>query len=147
MEGCLIRLCRQRSGAPCALVAVLLLLAPSFVLGHALLVDSSPKQDEVIKEAPAEVVLRFNARIEKSVSRVTLLGPDGGKVKLPPLPEDKDGSPDRLKVDLPALKPGAYKLEFRVLASDGHTTPGLLRFTVSAPSGGGAGGSPGGAGK
>jgi copper transport protein len=124
-----------------------LLAAPSFLHAHALLVGSTPKQDEVLKEAPAEVVLRFNARIEKSVSHVTLLGPGGEKVRLPPLPEDKDGPPERLKIELPALKPGAYRLEYRVLASDGHATPGLLRFTVVAPSRGAAGGSPGGAGR
>lgn len=129
------------------LVGLLLAALPTAARAHALLVESTPKQDEVTNAAPAEVVLRFNARIEKGVSRVTLLGPGGDKVKLPPLPEDKDGPPDRLRVDLPALKPGAYKLEFRVLASDGHATPGLLRFTVPPPARGEAGGSPGGGGK
>ena len=130
-----------------ALVGLLLAVLPTVARAHALLVESTPKQDEVINEAPTEVVLRFNARIEKGVSRVTLLGPGGDKVRLPPLPPDKDGPPDRLRVDLPALKPGAYKLEFRVLASDGHATPGLLRFTVSPPASGGAGGQPEGGGK
>jgi len=114
-------------------VAAALLAAPAVVRAHALLVESSPKQDGVVNEAPKEVVLRFNARIEKKVSRVTLLDGGGEKVKLPPLPEDGDGPAERLRVALPALRPGAYKLEFRVLASDGHATPGLLRFTVSAP--------------
>jgi len=136
----------RRRGALCALTSGLFLLAAASVLqAHALLVGSTPGQDEVLKEAPAEVVLRFNARIEKPVSRVTLLGPGGDKVKLPPLPDDNDGPPERLKIDLPALKPGAYKLEYRVLASDGHATPGLLRFTIAPPLRGGAGGSPGGA--
>jgi methionine-rich copper-binding protein CopC len=126
---------------------MLFIALPTVARAHALLVESTPKQDEVVKEAPGEVVLRFNARIEKGVSRVTLIGPGDDKVKLPPLPEDKDGPPDRLRIDLPALKPGAYKLEFRVLASDGHATPGLLRFTVSPPARGAAGGPPEGGGK
>jgi copper transport protein len=127
-------------GACCAFALAFLLLTPSHVRAHALLVGSTPKQDEVLDEAPTEIVLRFNARIEKGVSHVTLLDGDGKKVKLPPLPQDKDGPVDRLKIDLPALKPGAYKLEYRVLASDGHATPGLLRFTVSAPKQGESGG-------
>jgi len=130
-----------------ALVGLLLASLPTVARAHAILVESTPKQGEVTKKAPTEVVLRFNARIEKAVSHVALLGPGGDKVKLPPLPEDRDGPPDRLRIDLPALKPGEYKLEFRVLASDGHATPGLLRFTVSPPPRGGAGGAPQGGGK
>src|SRR3954468_12627044 len=86
------------------LVGLLLASLPTVARAHALLVESTPKQGEVTKEAPTEVVLRFNARIEKAVSHVALLGPGGEKVKLPPLPEDKDGPPDRLRIDLPALK-------------------------------------------
>src|SRR3982751_2403739 len=110
-----------------------LLAVPRVARAHALLVESTPKQDEVVTEAPREVVLKFNARIEKKVSRVTLLDERGEKVKLPPPPDDGQGPAERLRVALPALKPGAYKLEFLVLASDGHATPGLLRFTVSSP--------------
>jgi methionine-rich copper-binding protein CopC len=110
-----------------------LLLAPAAALAHALLVDSSPKQDEVIKSATTRAVLRFNAKIEKQVTRATLRDAAGHDVKLPPLPDDKDGPPDRLIIALPPqLKAGAYQLEYRVLAADGHATPGLLRFTVAA---------------
>jgi len=143
-----IQLRHPRRGLICALAGgVLLLAAAPLVHAHALLVDSTPKQDEVVKEAPREVVLKFNARIEKTVSHVTLLDGDGRKVALPPLPADRDGPPERLKVDLPALKPGPYKLEYRVLASDGHATPGLLRFTVAAPTANDPGAAAGGAGK
>ena len=103
------------------------------VLAHAILVESSPKEGEVLKTAPKDVVLRFNARIEKKVTRVTLLDGAGQKAKLPSLPDDDSGSPDRLIVLLPPLKPSAYRLEYRVLAADGHSTPGLVRFTVSPP--------------
>lgn len=110
-----------------------LLLAPAAALAHALLVDSAPKQDEVLKSPATRAVLHFNARIEKQVTRATLRDAAGHDVKLPPFPDDKDGPPDRLIIALPAhLKAGAYQLEYRVLAADGHATPGLLRFTVTA---------------
>jgi methionine-rich copper-binding protein CopC len=101
-------------------------------LAHAILVSSTPKQEEVVAAAPKEVVLRFNARIEKKVARATLTDGSGQKIKLPPIPEDKDGPPDRIVIPLPALTAGDYRLEYRVLAADGHATPGLLRFKVSA---------------
>lgn len=86
-----------------------------------------------MKVATTQAVLHFNARIEKKVTRVSLVDGKEQKVKLPPLPEDRDGPEDRLLVALPAtLAPGPYRLEYTVLASDGHSTPGVLRFTVAA---------------
>jgi len=120
-------------GLRCKLMAVALALLPAIARGHAVLVESSPKQDEVLKQAPREAVLRFDARIEKKVTRATLVDGDGKKVKLPPIPEDKDGPPERLVIALPELKPGAYRLEYRVLASDGHATPGLIKFSIAGP--------------
>ena len=78
------------------------------------------------------------------MTRATLSDAGGHKVALPappPSPGDDDGPGDRVTIALPAaaLKPGAYRLEYRVLAADGHATPGLLRFTVSDGGGGDAG--------
>ena len=109
---------------------LLLVATPTRTLAHAILVESAPKQDEVLATGPKEVVLRFNARIEKKVARATLTDGSGKKIKLPPIPEDKAGPPDRLVIPLPALKAGSYRLEYKVLAADGHATPGLLRFKV-----------------
>jgi methionine-rich copper-binding protein CopC len=111
---------------------VLLSLTPAVALAHALLVDSSPRQDEVLKSPATRAVLHFNARIEKKVTRATLHDAAGHPVKLPPMPDDTAGPPDRLIIALPPLAPGAYQLEYRVLAADGHATPGLLRFSVAA---------------
>ena len=112
------------------LAFIVVAATPVVALAHAILVDSTPKQDEVVATAPKEVVLRFNARIEKKVARMTLTDGGGQKIKMPSIPEDKDGPPERLVVPLPPLKAGTYRLEYRVLASDGHATPGLLRFKV-----------------
>ena len=103
---------------------------------HAILVDSSPKDNAVLSAPPREVVLRFNARIEKRISRITLLDGAGRTVPLPPSPKRHgDGPPDRLVISLPPLRPGAYRLQYRILATDGHATLGLLRFTVSGGGG------------
>ena len=120
---------------------LILVLSPAAARGHAILVESSPKQDEVLKKAPKEAVLRFNARIEKKVTRATLVDEHDKKVKMPPMQEDKGGPPERLVIALPELKPGAYRLEYRVMASDGHATPGLIRFTVAGPASRPTGGS------
>src|SRR5882672_9470423 len=124
---------RTRAGAAGIsrfLALIFCLLAPMLALAHALLMESSPKQDEKLKTPATQAVLRFDARIEKSVTRVTLVDGDGHKIKMPPIPEDKDGPEDRLTIPFPALKPGAYQLQYTVLAADGHATPGILRFSI-----------------
>lgn len=122
-----------------ASVAALLLLSALMLAvfaapaaAHAVLVSSTPKDNATVKVAPANVVLRFDARIEKPVTQVTLLDGKGKKVALTaPSHGYKAGAPNQLIVPMPKLKPGSYRLEYRVLATDGHLTPGLVRFTVA----------------
>jgi methionine-rich copper-binding protein CopC len=124
---------RRRRGL--VVLIVCCVLTPAVALAHAVLVESSPRQDQTLTAATTRAVLRFNARIEKKVTRVNLVDANGRKMKLPPLPDDADGPEDRLIIALPAtLPPGSYRLEYTVLAADGHSSPGVLRFTL----GGGA---------
>ena len=47
--------------------------------------------------------------------------------------QEPDTPPDTLAYPLPELPPGAYRIKWRVLATDGHLTDGVLSFTVVAP--------------
>src|SRR5258706_10105807 len=106
-------------------------LTPMAALGHALLMESSPTQDEALKAPATQAVLRFDARIEKSMTRVRLVDGEGNRVKMPAMAEDKDEAADRLTIPLPELKGGeSYQLQYTVLAADGHATPGILRFSI-----------------
>jgi methionine-rich copper-binding protein CopC len=100
----------------------------STAASHALLVDSIPKPDEVTT-SPPELVLRFNGRIEKRLSSVTLVG-GTGNTKVLLLASGTDGRPDTLRFALPALEQGIYHAEWKVLSVDGHFTGGVMRFTV-----------------
>lgn len=116
---------------PALLLALVLALGPAGpAAAHAIVLESSPVHDAVLAQAPAEVTLRFNSRIEKRFTRVTLAAAD--RVPVPvALPAGADaGSPDRLTIPLGPLGPGVYVLRYRVLAVDGHITEGALRFTV-----------------
>lgn len=114
------------------LFSLVLLAFCSSVDAHALLVGSSPRNGAVLRAAPKQALLRFDAKIEKSVTTVTLYDGKHSRVRLRrPLGGYTGGPPDRLIVPLPKLKPGAYQLEYRVMATDGHLTPGLIRFTVT----------------
>ena len=119
-----------------ALAAGLLLLvvltgAPRPAAAHALVLESSPRSDEVVTVSPQRIFLRFNSRIEKALSRVSLTGPAGRVVPLPVAAPDP--SPNHLVVPVPPLEPGQYLVRWKVLSADGHVTEGGFRFAV-APS-------------
>ena len=124
-----------RSTWPALTAALLLGLAGALwpagpASAHAIVLESSPVHDAVLDRSPEQVTLRFNSKLEKRFTRVTLAAGDR-----PPAPialPDGDGSaaPDRLVIPLAPLGPGVYVLRYRVLAVDGHITEGALRFTV-----------------
>ena len=115
-----------------ALVAALVALAPAAAAAHAIILESEPAAGATLAEPPARIYLRFNSRLEKRLSRVTLFAADGRPV---PLAVAADGSekPDRVVLPLGSLRPGAYVVRYKVLAADGHITEGALRFTVLEP--------------
>ena len=108
-------------------------LAPSRAVAHAIVLESVPPRDAVLSHAPDRVVLRFNSKIEKRLSRMTLA--TGGAAPVPvAIATDGpgvDAQPDRLVVPLRPLPPGSYVLRYKVLSADGHITEGVLRFTVT----------------
>ena len=118
--------------AAALLLACLTLAAPRSTSPHAIVLESSPLPGAVLGQPPSEVTLRFNSRIEKRFTRVTLALVDRAPVTLALPPGGAEATPDRLTIPLAALGPGAYVLRYRVLAVDGHITEGALRFTVGA---------------
>ncbi|MGH7367573.1 MAG: copper resistance CopC family protein [Candidatus Rokuibacteriota bacterium] len=122
-----------RPAAPVLLlVAALTLGLPRAGSPHAIVLESSPAHDSVLARAPRQVTLRFNSRIEKRLTRVTLARADHAPVAVALPDGDAGATPDRLTIRLEPLGPGVYVLRYRVLAVDGHITEGVLRFTVGA---------------
>jgi methionine-rich copper-binding protein CopC len=120
------------AAAPVLLLALVLTLGPAReAAAHAIVLESSPVHDAVLSQAPQQVTLRFNSRIEKRFTRVTLAAADRAPVPVALPPGDDSATPDRLTIPLGPLGPGVYVLRYRVLAVDGHVTEGALRFTVS----------------
>jgi hypothetical protein len=115
------------------LCAALLAQVPGNAGAHAIVLESEPAAGAKLAGAPARIYVRFNSKLEKRLSHVTLTAADGRPV---PLAVKADGSdkPDRIVLPLgSALRPGAYVIRYKVLAADGHITEGALRFTVLEP--------------
>ncbi len=114
-----------------ALLAAAVALSQGPVSAHAILTSSVPKDGAVLQSAPKRIVLRFSTRIEKGVSSALLTRADGRRVNLKrPAKGFQSGPANHLVIPLPALRAGDYRLKYEILAADGHTTLGLLRFTI-----------------
>jgi len=95
---------------------------------HAILMDSTPKLNSIVTTSELNINLRFNVRIDGGRSRVRLVAPDGTASTLPLASQSM---PNTIETRATGLKSGAYKLEWQVLASDGHISRGEIPFTVS----------------
>ena len=105
------------------------MLLPALAQAHAILEESTPPAGASVKAGPLDLRLRYNSRIDRDRSRLTLIRPDRTKGTIPIVP---DGPPDILGAHLD-LTPGAYVVRWQVLAVDGHITRGDVPITVSAP--------------
>lgn len=122
----------QHSPLPRRLVAGLVVwLAPFLATpaaAHAIVVASDPAADAVIHGASLPVELRFNSRIDRERSRLTLVRPDASATVLP---LQSDSSPDAMATRIDGLAPGHYRLRWQVLATDGHITRGDIPFEIA----------------
>ena len=111
--------------------ASVLLFLTSYTLcwAHAIVIESNPREGAVLKQAPGRIQLRFNVKIEKALTRVTLTKDNKQAIVLPQA-DFNQGAPNRLEVPLPPLEPGNYIMRYSVLAADGHATQGVLRFSI-----------------
>jgi methionine-rich copper-binding protein CopC len=110
-----------------ALLIIAIVLTAQLLFAHAVLMDSTPKQNSTVKGPDVDITLRYNVRIDGGRSRVELVGPDGNDTNLT---LEKQPSPDKLQCKASGLKPGSYKLIWNVLASDGHMSKGEVPFKV-----------------
>jgi copper resistance protein C len=107
--------------------SALLLVLPHTAWGHAIIVSSSPATGETVAEGPLAIHLRFNSRIDRSRSRLTLLAPDGGQQALTAA---ADSPADGFDVEAKVLSAGQWRVRWQVLSVDGHITRGDIPFSV-----------------
>ena len=106
------------------------LLGTTAVLAHAQLVRTSPAADGTLPVAPAEVVLQFSERLEGAFSWARVRDASGQQVDKRDAHLDK-GDPKILRVSLPPLKSGSYKVQWRATATDLHKIEGTFSFRVT----------------
>jgi len=94
---------------------------------HAVLVSSSPAKDGAVSGPDFAIALQFNERIDAHRSRVALLLPDH---RTQPLTLTAGSAPGALESAAHAVPSGSCRIQWQVLAADGHITRGEVPFTV-----------------
>jgi methionine-rich copper-binding protein CopC len=108
------------------------------VNAHAKLVRSEPADAARLSAAPKTVELWFNELLDDEFNTVEVFRTKVTREERQNLVKGKAkvDAKDRthLSVDLPALAPDSYIVEYRVLSRDGHTAAGRFNFTLLAKS-------------
>ena len=96
---------------------------------HPRLMSAVPAVNGAVSPAPNEVTLRFNERLEASFSKVVIRDNEGKQVDKGDAKLDKS---DRriLRVSVPPLAPGLYKVEWHAMSADTHKVEGDFTFRV-----------------
>ncbi len=112
----------------CSIILLALALAPVRAMAHAILMQSTPAAGASVPAGKVDLSFRYNSRIDRARSRLTLTKPDHTQAVLKIVP---DGPPDLLRATTQLAVPGDYSVRWQVLAIDGHITRGDVAFTVT----------------
>jgi len=96
---------------------------------HAFLDHATPAVGSAVRASPAQVKLWFTQKLEPAFSTARVSDRSGKQV------DKGDAQVDRadatlLRVSLPQLAPGTYRVRWRVLSVDGHVIKGDFTFDV-----------------
>ena len=119
----------QRPIIVLAASAVLVLSGTIAAFAHAHLVKATPAAGGTVPAAPSEVTLRFSEKLEPKFSSVVVRDSAGKQVDKGDAAVDKA---DRMviRVLLPPLEPGVYKVEWKAVSADTHKINGDFTFKV-----------------
>jgi copper transport protein len=121
---------RHRAAALAA-VTIAMLAAPATAEAHAVLTGSTPADGASLAASPHTVRLTFSEAVAARLSTATLLDTRGRPVAGIRVRPDGENA---LRVALPSLRTGAYRLVWRTVAADDlHATEGSIVFGLGAP--------------
>jgi methionine-rich copper-binding protein CopC len=107
------------------LTSTLLLASATPVWAHAKPQHTSPQAGQTVV-APSELRIDFSETLEPAFSQLQLQSPEGKPVVL----ENTQVSGKTLRVALPHLSAGIYRVKWTAVARDGHRTQGQYSFSI-----------------
>lgn len=104
-------------------------LASPGAFAHAFLDHAVPPVGSEVHGSPADLKVWFTQELEPAFSTVRVVDQNGTEVDKLDKAIDP-GDPTLMKVSLPRLPPGKYKVFWHALSVDTHTTEGTFTFEV-----------------
>ena len=120
----------MRTPVPAAFALAALVAFGSSAHAHAFLDHASPAVGSTVHGPPPAIRIWFTQEIEPAFSTLKVLDPKGVVIAA----SDKAVDPsDRtlLRLPVPSLAPGTYRVVWRVLSIDSHVTEGDFTFEVA----------------
>lgn len=93
---------------------------------HAYLDRASPRVGSTVSSSPGQVALTFTQNLERRFSTVEVRNSAGARVDQ----GNVSVSGSTMRVGLKSLPAGTYRVTWRVLSMDTHTTQGSFSFSV-----------------
>jgi copper resistance protein C len=115
----------MRTTIAVAILALLPLGTPA-AHAHAFLDHAQPRVGSSVPAAPHEVTMTFTQELEPSFSAAEVRDANGARVDQ----GKAQVSGNVMRVGLKPLPPGTYKVHWRALSVDTHTTEGNFSFRV-----------------
>ena len=103
---------------------------PIMALAHSFPEKETPSAGQKVASPPSEIVIGFDAPIEKLFAKLEVAGADGTNNAVGAPQVSDDGR--QLSVKVGALKPGDYTVKWAVVGIDTHHTEGSYTFTVAS---------------
>ena len=113
-----------------AILYLFLFIYPSIASAHAYIIKSTPSENEIINQAPQKVTIEFDEEIQPSFNSIEVFDSTGNRV------DQKNGhidsnNPAIVISDLnDNLPDGTYRIQWRVVSSDGHPVQGVIPFQI-----------------
>ena len=107
------------------LVVAGLVLGTAAAHAHAYLDHANPRVGSSVRTSPGEVTLWFSQNLEPSFSSATVSNSSGARVD-----QGARVAGPVIHVRVRSLPPGTYRVNWRVLSVDTHTTEGNFSFRV-----------------
>lgn len=109
---------------------IILFSLPSFTSAHAYIVKSTPFENQIMGKSPKQVSLQFDETIQNSFQSLRVFDMKGNQVDIGNNHIDAK-NPSIIRCDLkPNLPNGTYRMEWKIVSSDGHPVEGVIPYGV-----------------
>jgi copper resistance protein C len=111
------------------LVVSATLFSTGIAFAHAFVDHAQPAVGSSVKTVSAEIDIWFTEKLEGAFSSIQLLDQQGTRIGKDKASVDS-ANPALLRLPIPKLSPGTYKVVWKVMSVDTHVTSGSFNFTV-----------------